>query len=80
MRPISIGVDCKLQELHRRVFGCAVILVHGEEQCGEDTALRSSSADRPGAGCVFSQPHYLLPVCQEAIDPLIDGGGHGELS
>ncbi len=27
----------------------------------------------------FSQPHYLLPVCQEASDPLTDGGGDGEL-
>ncbi len=27
------------------------------EQLGENTALRSSSADRTGAGCVFSQPH-----------------------
>ncbi len=62
------------------LFSCAVIRVKGEEQRGENTALRSSSADRPGAGCVFSQSHYLLPVCQEAIDPLIDGGGHGELS
>ncbi len=27
----------------------------------------------------FPQPHYLLPVCQEACDPLIDGSGDGEL-
>ncbi len=39
----------------------------------------SSSADRTGAGGEFSQPHYLLPVCQEAGDPLTDGGGDGEL-
>ncbi len=30
--------------------------VQGEEQWGENTALRSSSADRAGAGYVFSQP------------------------
>ncbi len=45
----------------------------------ENTALRSSSADRTGAGWEFSQPHYLLPVCQEAGDPLTDRCGDGEL-
>ncbi len=44
------GVVCKLQELDRGVFGCAGIGVEGEEQWGENTALRSSSADRTGAG------------------------------
>ncbi len=33
------------------------VFVQGEEQQGENTALRSSSADRTGAGCVFSHPH-----------------------
>ncbi len=51
------GVVCKLQELDRGVFRCAVTCVQGEEQWGENTALRSSSADGAGAGCVFSQPH-----------------------
>ncbi len=64
------GVICKLQKLDGGVFRCAVIRVQGEEQWGENTALRSSSADRAGAGWEFSQPHYLLPVCQEAGDPL----------
>ncbi len=27
----------------------------------------------------FPQPHYLLPVCQEAGDSLTDRGGDGEL-
>ncbi len=27
----------------------------------------------------MSQPHYLLPVCHEAGDPLEDGVGDGEL-
>ncbi len=65
--------------------------VEREEQWGENTALRSSSADRTGAGCVCScrerravgrehGPEELLPVCQEAVDPVTDGGGHGELS
>ncbi len=42
------GVICKLQELDRGVFRCAVIRVEGEGQWGENTALRSSSADRVG--------------------------------
>ncbi len=61
------------------VFRCIVIRVQGEEQWEENTALRSSSAVRAGAGCEFSQPYYLLPVCQEAGDPVTDGGGDGEL-
>ncbi len=51
------GVVCKLQGLDRGVSRVAVIRVQGEEQWGENTFLRSSSADRTGAGCVFSQPH-----------------------
>ncbi len=73
------GVVCKLQELDRGVFRCIVIRVQGEEQWEENTALRSSSAVRAGAGCEFSLPYYLLPVCQEAGDPVTDGGGDGEL-
>ncbi len=46
------GVICKLQELDGGVFRCAVIRVQGEEQWGENTALRSSSADHMGAGCL----------------------------
>ncbi len=44
------GVICKLQELDRGVFRCAVVRVEREEQWGENTALRSSSADRMGVG------------------------------
>ncbi len=40
------GVVCRLQELDRGVSRCAVVGVQGEEQWGENTALRSSSADR----------------------------------
>ncbi len=39
------GVICKLQELDGGLFGCAVVGVHGEEQWGENTAMRSYSAD-----------------------------------
>ncbi len=51
------GVICKLQEFDRGVFRCAVIGVQGEEQWEENTALRSSSADRTGVGCVIAQLH-----------------------
>ncbi len=44
------GVVCKLQELDRGVFRCAVVRVEREEQWGENAALRSSSADGAGAG------------------------------
>ncbi len=44
------GVFCKLQDLDRGVSRCEVVRVQGEEQWGENTALRSSSADRVGAG------------------------------
>ncbi len=74
------GVICKLQEHDRGVFICAVVCVEGKEQWGENTSPRSSSADHTHAGCVYPQPHYLLPVCQEAGDPLTDSGGHRELS
>ncbi len=73
------GVVCKLQELDRGVFRCAVVRVEGEKQWGENAALRGSSAGAAGAGWEFSQPHKLLPVCQEAGDPLTDGGGYREL-
>ncbi len=44
------SVVCKLQELDRGVFRYGVVGVEGEEQWGENTALRSSSADGAGAG------------------------------
>ncbi len=43
--------------LKSTIIGCAVVGVQGEEQWGENSALRSSSDDYTGAGCVFSQPH-----------------------
>ncbi len=58
---------------------CAVIRVEGEEQWGENAALRGSSAGGAGAGWEFPQPHKLLPVCQEDVDPLTDGSRDGEL-
>ncbi len=47
----------KLQELDRGVFRCAGICVEGEEQWGENTALRGASADGESPGCEFAQPH-----------------------
>ncbi len=44
------GVVCKLQELDSGVFRCAVVCVQGEEQWGENTSLRGTSADYAGAG------------------------------
>jgi len=44
----------------------------------ESTPLRSTSADGAGVGCEFSKPHYLLPVCQNVYDPLMDRGGYRE--
>ncbi len=39
------GVVCKLQELDGGVFRCAVVHVQGEEQWGENIALRISRAN-----------------------------------
>ncbi len=48
------GVICKLQELYRGVFRCAVIGVQGEEQWGKNAALRSSTCWWCGCWmCIF---------------------------
>ncbi len=44
------GAVCKLQELDRGVFRCAVVGVEREEQWRENTAMGSSSADGAGVG------------------------------
>ncbi len=55
------GVICKLQELDRGVFRCAVVRVEREKQWGENTALRSSSAVRT---CWMSiLPALLAAAC-----------------
>ncbi len=56
----QFGVVCKLQEFDRGVFRCAVVGVQGEEQWGENTALRSSSADGTGAGWEFFCIEFAL--------------------
>lgn len=38
-------------------FCSAFVRIHGEEQWGENTSLRGTSADRKSLGCEFSQPH-----------------------
>lgn len=35
-----------------------------------------TSADGSGTGCDAPQPHVMLPVSQEAGDPLISGSKH----
>ncbi len=57
MRPISVVSSANFRSFDGGVFKCAVIRVEGEAQWGEDTALRSSSGDRAGAGYEFYQPH-----------------------
>ncbi len=76
--------DCsvirKLQELDRGVFRCAVICVEGEEQWGENTSLRGTSADGESPGCEFALE--VCPGCEfvrKLSAPLTDGGGHREL-
>ncbi len=44
------GVICKLQELDRGDFKGAVVGLQGEEQWGENTSLKGTSADHTGAG------------------------------
>ncbi len=64
------GVVCKLQELDGGVFRCAVIGVQVEEQWGDNTTLKSSSADRTGAGWEFFQSHYIVLTAKLQIcDP-----------
>ncbi len=53
------GVVCKLQELDGGVFRCAVIRVQGEEQWGENTALRGTSV---GGVAVLSLTSCWLSV------------------
>ena len=73
------GVICKLQEFYGQVIGGAVISVEGAEQRGEDTPLWGASADGPGFGRDAPQSDMLLPVNQEADDPLTGGDRHFEL-
>ncbi len=51
------GVICKLKEFDRGVSRGAIICVEREYQWGENTALRSSSADGAGVRFEFPQPH-----------------------
>ncbi len=53
------GVVCKLQELDWGFFRCAVIRVQGEEQWGENTALRGTSV---GGVAVLSLTSCWLSV------------------
>ncbi len=59
-------VVCKLQELDRGLFSCAV-RVQGEEQWGENTALRSSSTDRT----VLDENFPSLTTCCLSVGKLV---------
>ena len=48
------GVIGKLEELDRGVEGNAAVGVQGEQEWGQDTALRGTGAGGPGAGYVVS--------------------------
>ncbi len=71
-RPVAIldetDDDCVICKLDKGVSRGAVICVEGEEQWGENTALRSSSADDAGVGCEFSQPH-IAAACLSGSCP-----------
>lgn len=45
----------------------------------EDTPLWSTSSDSLGAGCDAPQPQLMLPVSEEAGDPLTGVSGHCDL-
>ncbi len=61
------GVICKLKELDRGVFSCAVVCVQAEEQWGDNTALRSSSADRT----VLDENFPSLTTCCLSVRKLV---------
>ncbi len=71
------GVICKLQELDRGVFRCAVIRVEGEVQWGEDATLRGTSVG--GVAVWHDCQSPSLPIFQKAGDPLTDRAREREL-
>ncbi len=74
------GVVCKLQELDRGVFRCAGRWCRERRAVGREHSPEELQCWWCGCWmCIFSAS-LVLPVCQEAVDPLTDGGGDGELS
>ena len=65
----------KFQEFDRRVARGAAVGVEDEEFRREHVSLWCSSADGPGLRDKLSQPHILLPVCEEVSDPPAGGLG-----
>lgn len=51
----------------------------GLPELKERTSLAFTHSDCQGIRFGFSQPHLLLPIYQKAVDPMTDGGRHGEL-
>ncbi len=74
--------DCiirKLKDFNRGDPGGVVVSVQGGEQWRKHAALWRTFAGWSGVGCVFPQPHLLLPISEEAGKPLTDGTRHSEL-
>ena len=71
------GVVCKLQQLHRRVCGGAVICVEGEEQWREDT-LGGTGANDLSVRDEAPHSYLLAPVREEAIDLLAEARWHSD--
>ncbi len=59
--------------------GGAAVGVQGEEQRGENAALRGTGADGPRVRDMFSQLYKLPPVRQEVCDPPTGGVRHVQL-
>ena len=68
------SVVCKIQKFNSWVLGGAVA-AERETSMREDTSLESTSTDCPYTRRDVPQSHLLFPACQEAGDPLTDGGG-----
>lgn len=51
----------------------------GFPELKERTSLEFTHGDCQGIGLGFSQPHLLSTTYQKAVDPMTDGGRHGEL-
>ncbi len=49
--------------------GCTVVCVQGLQKWAEDAALRGTSVDDQGRGCVVAHSDNLTSACQEVQDP-----------
>lgn len=72
--PDGHSVICRLQEFDSWVPWGASHWCSGTGSSGGHRSLGDTSAGCPHTPSDFSLPHLLLPACQEAGDPLTDGG------